>query len=259
MNSFTIVCRPDDHSKHLAKQIETRLKEKGIEKNEQHPELCIVVGGDGTFLYAIQQYMDQLEVLSFLGIHTGTLGFFSSYCEEEIDQCLEQIEKGISKVQQVDLLEVEIEGDQEIRYALNDMRIENSSRTQKMELFLVDKKFETYHGTGLCLSTQLGSTAYNRSVQGAVIYEGLSTIQLSEIAGIHHHKYRSLGSSLVLPKEIEIRIESDDFEGALLCMDSQCLPLKGKQTIRCRISQRKVKMAYYKESTYLERLRGLFL
>ncbi len=259
MKSFTLVSRLDENSSALAEKIENRLKEMGFEKKENQPDLCVVVGGDGTLLHAVQQHKDTLETTSFLGVHTGTLGFFTSYYEEEIDQFFSDIQQKKIKVQEVDLLEVSLSSHKEKFFALNDMRVENSSRTQKMEVFINDEKFETYHGTGLCISTQLGSTAYNRSIQGAVIAEGLSVLQLSEIAGIHHQKYRSLGSSLVLPSSSKITIESTNFEGALLCMDSQCISLGGDEKIECKKSAQKVRLAHSQKRNYLDRVRGLFI
>ena len=35
----------------------------------------IVIGGDGTILRAIHRYLDKIESIRLLGIHTGTLGF----------------------------------------------------------------------------------------------------------------------------------------------------------------------------------------
>ena len=43
----------------------------------------IFIGGDGTLLYAVQKYLDLLDDVNFVGIHTGTLGFFTDYTEEE--------------------------------------------------------------------------------------------------------------------------------------------------------------------------------
>ncbi len=259
MKSFVIISRPDERSSELSKKIESHLENQGYHKEDKSPDLCVVVGGDGTFLRAVQQYIHNLETTAFLGIHTGTLGFFTSYCAEEVDQFIKDIQEKEMKVQEVDLLEVRLAGEEKIFYALNEIRVENSSRTQCMDIFLDQKKLETYHGTGLCIATQLGSTAYNRSVHGAIIYEGLSVLQLSEIAGIHHREYHSLGSPLVIPGAIEVKVTSDNFDGALLCTDSECISLSGEKQIYCKISDRKVKMAQYSENTYLERLQGLLV
>src|SRR5699024_2537418 len=106
--------------------------------------------------------------------------------------------KGEYHIYERHLLEVtSLEG----RYlALNEVRVENNRRSQVIDVYINDDCFETFRGNGLCVSTASGSTAYNKSLGGAVINSGAELMQLSEIAGIHHNAYRSLGSSLILDK-----------------------------------------------------------
>ncbi len=85
----------------------------------------------------------------------------------------------------------------EIFHALNEMRIENSYRSQVIDMYVNDEHMETFRGNGLCVSTPSGSTALNKSLGGAVINPSLRLMQVTEIAGIHHNAYRSLGSPLI--------------------------------------------------------------
>ncbi len=256
MKSFTIVSRKDKASEEISQKMKQALEVKGWQADEKEPELCLVVGGDGTFLYAVQKYIDSIESVSFLAIHTGTLGFFSSYCATEIEECLEDIIEKEPVIKETPLIEVEVGG--KTYYGLNEMRIENSFRTQIMDVYIGEELLETYRGTGLCISTQLGSTAYNRSVHGAVIHEGLNLLQLSEIAGIHHREFQSLGSPLIVSGTTVITIKSSDFKGALLGIDRECYLLDCEKEVQCQLSSRVIKMAQYKEKSYIKRLRGLF-
>ena len=77
-------------------------------------------------------------------------------------------------------------------------------------VYINDEYLETFRGNGLCVSTASGSTAYNKSLGGAILYSDVGMMQLSEIAGIHHNAYRSLGSSLVLDKKYTIRNQTDN-------------------------------------------------
>ncbi|MFV0379362.1 MAG: NAD(+)/NADH kinase [Anaerorhabdus sp.] len=258
MKSYVLINKPDQRSKNISDKIKKKLDNLNFIYNEENPDLCIVVGGDGTFLHAVGVYQNHLETTAFIGIHTGTLGFFSSYCEDEIDLFYDDIVNKKQQIKEVDVLEIEHLNSQQKMIAINEMRIENSYRTQIMDIYINNNKMERYHGTGICISTQLGSTAYNRSIQGSIIYEGLSVMQITEIAGIHHSKYRSLGSSLVIPSNVEIKITSDDFNGALLCSDANCIKLHDKDEIRCRLKNVKLKLAQYRERNYLTRLKGLY-
>ena len=138
------------------------------------------------------------------------------------------------------------------------MRIENVTKTQLMDIDINGSFFETFRGTGLCLCTQIGSTAYNRSLGGAVIESGLPLLQLSEITGIHHRAYRSLASPLILRPESVIRLRSASFEGAFLCYDHLCFNLNAETEIEVLQSQKQVQIARYRDLAYLQRLRILF-
>ena len=62
-------------------------------------------------------------------------------------------------------------GQEKTIYALNEMRIENVTKTQLMDIDINGSFFETFRGTGLCLCTQIGSTAYKMCIRDRVIAE----------------------------------------------------------------------------------------
>ena len=86
MKRFSVISRNDDFSKDVEQKILSRMEKEGWICDEQNPEFVFVIGGDGTFLHAVHQYLDQLDIISFIGIHTGTLGFFTDYQANELDQ-----------------------------------------------------------------------------------------------------------------------------------------------------------------------------
>ena len=58
---FAVVHRPDKTSRQLKSELADKLREKGWTEEEQQPDLVFAIGGDGTFLYAVHEYLDQLE------------------------------------------------------------------------------------------------------------------------------------------------------------------------------------------------------
>lgn len=258
MKRYTVVARPDVESETLANQLRKVLNDCNHIEDIEHPEIVFVIGGDGTFIYAVHQYINQLQEILFYGIHTGTLGFYTDYKDTEMDAFTKAYLQNETQEIQYPLLEVHTEN--ETYYALNEMRIENVVRTQEMNVYFNQQLFETYRGTGLCLSTQLGSTAYNRSLGGAIIQEGLDLIELTEIAGIHHQKYRSLSSPIVLKNDLHIQFEAEDYSGAILGIDSNVYSLDQEQLVSVHISQdHHVRMLRGKEVSYFKRLQSLFL
>jgi NAD+ kinase len=258
MEKYMIIARPDRVSAGLKKKIEAQLNaNKKFVEDEEHPHTVIVIGGDGTFIYAVHQFVGRLNTVRFYGIHTGTLGFYTDYTEKDLDEFMDTLIQGKGEEVIYPLLQVQI-GDKEY-FGINEIRIENAARTQVMDVLINGEKFETFRGTGMCVCTQLGSTAYNRSLGGAVIDEGLDFIELSEISGIHHSKYRSLDAPLVLKSSADLVFESDSFQGALLGVDSDVYNIDDAKCIKVNIWRHcAVHMLRGRKVSYYERLKSLF-
>lgn len=257
MEKFTIVARPDALSESIKKKICTKLKDNGFVYDDENPRTVIVVGGDGTFIYAVHKYIDDLNDVRFFGLHTGTLGFYSDFQDHEVDEFIDVLIHHSGEEKVLSVLRAEV--NQKRYYALNEIRVENAARTQVMDVYINHEKLETFRGTGMCICTQLGSTAYNRSLGGAVIQEGLDLIELCEISGIHHTKYRSLDAPFVLRADSVIHFVSDTFDGALLGVDSDVYPLHGCGKIEIKIcSARHIHVLVGKKISYFDRLKALF-
>ena len=260
MKRFSVYSKDEDASKAICQNLSSSLKELGWIEDKVTPELIISVGGDGTFLRAIHKYLDRVEEVVFVGIHSGTLGFFTDYDAHELQVFLDDLTQGQFDQKSFPLLEVTVHDESSTRkvYALNEMRIENVKRTQLLRVYIDQQLMETYRGTGFCISTQAGSTAYNRSLGGAILHEGLDLLQLTEITGIHHQAYRSLGSPLIVHHAAQVRLESDDFSDAILCFDHESLELAQKSEITSRYSNRKLQVYSRRNNSYLKRLNSLF-
>lgn len=260
MKRFTILSKNDKLSSQIKQKIHNELINIGFSHDENDPELVIAVGGDGTFLRTIHKFVNDLDKLLFVGIHTGTLGFFTSYDSHEVDKFLEDCRQKNFVRKNLPLLEINIHSSKETHclYALNEIRVENVIRTQLMRIYVEDVFLETFRGTGICISSQAGSSAYNRSLGGAILHEGLDLLQITEITGIHHQAYRSLGSPLIVPHDVTIRLESDDFCEAILCYDHESMKLRKDSCVTVNYSKKVVHMIGRPDTHYIERLKNLF-
>ena len=259
MEKYAFVTRPDEVSREIQNRIDSELfHTEGFTRDDQNPDTVIVIGGDGTFIYAVHKYLDQLEHVRFHGIHTGTLGFYTDYRDSELHEFMENYKSGSYTTSTYPMLRAQ-DSSGKVTYAINEIRIENASRTQVVDVYLNGQYFETYRGTGLCVCTQLGSTAYNRSLGGAVIQEGLDLIELAEIAGIHHSKFRSLDAPIVLKKDTVIEFRARNFDDAVLGYDSDVYYLNGTNTLEIKICKKRfVKVIRARNISYFERLKSLF-
>lgn len=260
---YTIVNRSDALSKEKAEYINNKLLNAGLERDDINPKLCIVVGGDGTFLVAVHKYLKTISDILMVGIHTGTLGFFADFQLDEVDYLIECILTKEPEVSTKRILEVNIKNNDdshETYYALNEVRIENILKTQILEVFINDVYLETFRGTGLCISTQPGSTGYNRSLKAAVISDELELLQMAEITGIHHRLFQSLQVPLVLHPDAKILLESPSYTKAILCYDHLSVPISHASEVLTVLSKdKKVNFArYHNNLTYIHRIRSLF-
>ncbi|MDE6476098.1 MAG: NAD kinase [Erysipelotrichaceae bacterium] len=259
MKSFVIIAKKNEKSNRIKQEVKEKLLKHGWKYNKQFPELIICIGGDGTLLYAVHKYLSLIDQVKFVAIHTGTLGFFTDYTDDEVAICIDDILYKEPCIVSSPLLKIDIYGDtHKTKYALNEMRIENIKKTQILDVTIDDEYFETCRGSGICLSTQAGSTAYNRSLNGAVIDSGLSLMQLAEITGIQHSKHRSLRNPYILHNERKVMFYSSNFHSAFLCYDHLTISLKDAEKVQCEIADKCVKFARYREYSYLSRLKNLY-
>ena len=171
---YAMIVRPDEVSESISKKAMAELDAHGYVRDELHPNVVFVIGGDGTFIYAVHHVIRNVGIaidqIRFCGIHTGTLGFYTDYKDTDYEQFMADFFSGNMRVVKYPLLQAVYAGGR--HHAINEIRIENAARTQVMDVFINGEKFETFRGTGMCVCTQLGSTAYNRSLGGAVIQQG---------------------------------------------------------------------------------------
>ncbi len=260
MKKYTLVVKKNEKSENVAKKIKEKL-DNFLEYNETAPDLVISVGGDGTILFAFHQYLHLIDQTLFLGVHTGTLGFYTDYMDHEIDQLVKDIRTGEYTVFERSILDTKLFYENEVKnyYSLNEMRIENCIYTQKLDVIIDDELLEVIRGNGVCISTPSGSTAYNKSLGGSVLHPSIHAMQLTEIASINHNAYRSLGSSLVLPSQCKITLQSDNFENSILGIDHYAYSLEGISKIEVCFSNHSMKCIQFKPLSFTSRLKRSFI
>ena len=258
---FATVDRTDANSVEVRNKVIAACQQHGWIHDSKNPDIVICIGGDGTFLRAIHQYENNLDSSQFVGLHTGTLGFLTDYSCEEFDVFLHDLLNNEPRTEESPLLKITLEyknGDSKTVYSFNECRIESSIRTLNLDLFIDCEYFEHTTGSGLCVSTQAGSTAVNRALQGAVIDSGLNVIQLCEILPIAHRAHHSLRNPYIMKSDRELRVECDNLEAAFLYYDYLMEDLKDVCCIHISTSKKRVQFARFRPYSYLKRLKHLY-
>ncbi len=255
--NYCCYTKDDELSKQLKNKLVEALEANDWKYDVEVPKVVITIGGDGTVLAAVHKYIDILEQVVFVGVHTGSLGFFNDYQVSEIDECIFDL---LNKKPQLDKKRMVKAacGDEEF-YALNEIRVENNLRTQILKVFIDGFELETFRGAGLCISTQAGATAYNRSINGAILDSDLQLWQLSEIVPVRNAYFRSLGSPLILNPDRIVEITSENFSDSVIAYDHLHKKIIKGNSITCELSDRWVTFAHYSDQmNYLKRLKTLF-
>lgn len=257
MKSFAIIARDDETSRQLAEEVKTRLLTAGCTYNEEKPDTVFTIGGDGTFLRAVHAYLDRINEVTFTGINTGSLGFYTNAKIENTEEVCQAFLSNTLLPFHHRLLVGKSK--EHTCYAVNEIRIENAWRTQLLDVQINDEPFETIHATGICVCSAFGSTAYNRSLGGPIVEPGLPVLVLNQIGGIHNRSFASLQGSLVLSDKCKLQFHAQKADGAVLGADQDVFPLTGEVCLEVSLCPDKiVTILQLGNKTYFEKLRSVY-
>ncbi|MFC4735351.1 NAD kinase [Bacillus daqingensis] len=261
--NFNVRSRGDHSSNVLTQQVKTYLEEFGLVYHEDEPEIVISIGGDGTLLEAFHQYAHRLDSTSFVGVHTGHLGFYADWQPDEIEKLVIHIAKTPFKIVEYPLLEVLIRHTNDLeneRYlALNECTVKSMEGSLVMDIEIKGDHFETFRGDGLCMSTPSGSTAYNKALGGAILHPSLASIQLSEMASINNRVYRTIGSPVVLPEHHTCLLKPKNDVDFQVTVDHLTLVQKKVKSIQVRVADEKVRFARFRPFPFWKRVKESFI
>ena len=245
--------------KDLSGVINSLIKEcelQNLEFDPENPEVVFVLGGDGTFLKATHAYLERLDKVKFVGIRCGTLGFFYDFDIEDIPELVESIKENKFFLESHRLIECHL--NDKVIYAVNEIRFENPFHTLVCEVEINGEHLERFRGNGLLVCSELGSTAYNKSLGGAVISHEVEVLQLTEISTIQNNLYRSLGSSLILPASTKFSFNGD-FTNVVVGYDHLTCDCNNAKTIKVQNSERMIQIIYRKDHSPLSAIKRSFI
>lgn len=259
---YVVIDRGDDLSKQLTGRFHALASAQGFSLDETQPDIVISIGGDGTLLQAFHQYNRQLDRVSFIGVHTGHLGFYADWQAHELDELIAKMASAEPQYVRYPLVEVVAHTpDGSERYlALNEFTLKGVEGTLVASIHINGELFEMFRGDGIVVSTPSGSTAYNKSLGGAIIHPSIESLQIAEIASINNRVYRTLGSSVVLPKHHHCDIVSaKEGQRLALVVDHIGIERNDIRSLRCTVSDQKICFARYRPFPFWKRVRDAFL
>ncbi|RPJ18746.1 MAG: NAD(+)/NADH kinase, partial [Desulfobacteraceae bacterium] len=147
-------------------------------------QFVIVLGGDGTLLGAARRVARY--GVPILGVNLGGLGFLTEIPLRNLYPAVELMLEGRLEVETRLMLEAVVvrQGKETCRFlVLNDVVINKGAlaRIIDLDVFINDQFLTTFRADGLIVSTPTGSTAYNLSAGGPILYPTMSSFILTPI------------------------------------------------------------------------------
>jgi NAD kinase len=206
-----------------------------------HPDICIVIGGDGTVLWANHIFCNYPRP-PFLTFNLGRLGYMSIYHCEDYIHVLEELYN--PKKQIVFEKRCTIEANfinTEERFkpivALNDIIIEKTigGHMINIKILVDEEELTNIRCDGLIISTPTGSTAYNLAAGGTIVHYDVDALILNSICP------QSLSfRSIAFPRTIKLKIFNGEGTHVSNVINDgiDCVAMKGDTGIEIKLSDK---------------------
>lgn len=164
----------------LAKHGEAAEGLRPAEELDGDPDLCLVLGGDGSILQALRRFAD--TGVPVYGINFGTIGFLAATERAELDAGLARAFGGEFDVMPMPGLEIDLDVERPV--GLNDVSFTRSphGRVAELSYSLGGEELGHVRCDGLVAATPAGSTGYNLANSGPILAWGVEGYVVSFIA-----------------------------------------------------------------------------
>jgi len=173
---WRLVATPDELTKHgdAAGGVEA------VDPLPRQPDLCLVLGGDGSILYALRLFAR--SGVPVFGVNFGTVGFLAAVEREDAAEGIRRAFAG--ETEAIDLPGLEIDFDGGAHVGLNDVTFARRPHDRVAELSYKIAGEEVGHVRcdGLVAATPAGSTGYNLANQGPILAWGVEGYVVSYLA-----------------------------------------------------------------------------
>jgi NAD+ kinase len=226
-------------------------------------EVVIVIGGDGTILRAAEMARECSTPL--LGINLGHVGFLAEAESDDVDITVDAIVNRRYTAEERLTLDVsvfrDVGGAKELvwsTWALNEASVEKASRERMIEVVVeVDgRPLSRWGCDGVVCATPTGSTAYNFSAGGPIVWPGVEALLMVPISA-HALFARPLvvAPSSVLAVEVMART---DGAGVLWCDGRRSVDLPPGARIEVRRGRTPVRLVRLHTAPFTDRLVAKF-
>ena len=211
-----ILAKPDSAIKMLPTDFSVFSKHSELDNTFD----CIIsLGGDGTMLDTATLVRN--KNIPIMGINFGRLGFLASLGKEDLHKAVEALVNGAYGLDKRTLLHLESDKELfgETPFGLNEFVLHkrDTSPMIKIHTYLNGEFLNSYWADGLIVSTPTGSTGYNMSCNGPIVFPDSGSFVITPVAP-HNLNVRPI----VIPDDNVISFEIEGRTDQVICsMDAR--------------------------------------
>jgi NAD+ kinase len=222
-------------------------------------ELAVVVGGDGSILRGAE--VTWRSGTPVLGVNLGHVGFLAEAEVDDVEDVIDAIVERAWTPEDRLALDVRAFRDGELvtqTFALNEASIEKAARERMIEVIVeIDNRPLSRWGCdGVVLATPTGSTAYNFSAGGPIVWPGVEALLVVPISA-----HALFARPLVVAPDSLLAVEviaRTDGAGVLWCDGRRAVDLPPGARIEVRRADQPVRLARLHQAPFTDRLVAKF-
>ena len=222
-------------------------------------DLVITLGGDGTILRAAE--LTHESGIPILGVNLGHVGFLAELEVEDVDSMIDAVVSRRYSIEERLTLDVQIMRDKAVvgtNWALNDASVEKAARERMLEVIIeVDgRPLSRFGCDGVVCATPTGSTAYNFSAGGPVVWPTVEALLMVPISA-HALFARPLVAAPSSVLAVEVLADTQG-AGILWCDGRRRVELPPGARVEVRRGAKPVRLVRIHEAPFTDRLVAKF-
>jgi NAD+ kinase len=222
-------------------------------------ELVVVIGGDGTILRAAE--LTHGTGTPLLGVNLGHVGFLAEAESEDVGKMIELIVDRHYESEERLTLDVDVYQGKELvesTWALNEASVEKAARQRMLEVVVeVDGRPVSRFGCdGVVCATPTGSTAYNFSAGGPVVWPGVEALLMVPISA-HALFARPMVVAPTSVLAVEVLAQTEG-AGVLWCDGRRTVDLPPGARIEVRRGRAPIRLVRLHHAPFTDRLVAKF-
>ena len=223
-----------------------------IEEVFKESDILVSIGGDGT-LIALARRSHEYKKPVF-GINLGNLGFLTAVSKDDYKGFIDDLFEGLFDIEHRIMMEITVEknGTLEKKYAFNDIVITKNifSKMIAIDVFSKGAEINSYYADGLIIATPTGSTAYNLSGGGPLVYPTSEDFILTPICP-HSLTQRPL----VVPTFLDLTVIPSSAPAVAILDGQESFNLDYKESLTIKQSKDKAMLLWPKNHNFFKVLK----